>query len=45
MKFLPTIDPEGQAFLQGMVIGMGLGVGMVLISVALIMLILLDKSF
>ena len=37
MKFLPTIDPEGQAFLQGMGIGMGLGVGMVLISVALIM--------
>ena len=37
MKFLPTIDPEGQAFLQGMVIGMGLGVCMVLISVALIM--------
>ena len=27
MKFLPTIDPEGQAFLQGMVIGMGIGVG------------------
>ena len=37
MKFIPTIDPEGQAFLQGMVIGMGLGVGMVLISVAMIM--------
>ena len=37
MKFLPTIDPEGQAFLQGMVIGMGLGVWMVLISVAMIM--------
>ena len=37
MKFLPTVDPEGQAFLQGMVIGMGLGVCMVLISVALIM--------
>ena len=37
MKFLPSIDPEGQAFLLGMIIGMGLGVGMVLISVALIM--------
>jgi len=37
MKFLPTIDPEGQAFLQGMVIGMGLGVLVMLISVALIM--------
>ena len=37
MKFLPSIDPEGQAYLQGMVIGMGLGVGMVLISVAMIM--------
>ena len=37
MKFLPTIDPEGQAFLQGMVIGMGLGVLVMLISVVLIM--------
>ena len=37
MKFLPTIDPEGQAFLQGMVIGMGIGVLVMLISVALIM--------
>ena len=37
MKFLPTVDPEGQAFLQGMVIGMGLGVLVMLISVALIM--------
>ena len=37
MKFLPTVDPEGQAFLLGMVIGMGLGVCMVLISVAMIM--------
>ena len=37
MKFLPTIDPEGQAFLQGMVIGMGIGVLVMLVSVALIM--------
>ena len=37
MKFLPTIDPEGQAFLLGMVIGMGIGVLVMLISVALIM--------
>ena len=37
MKLLPTIDAEGHAFIQGMVIGMGLGVGMMLISVALIM--------
>ena len=37
MKFLPTIDPEGQAFLQGLVIGMGLGVLVMLISVAMIM--------
>ena len=37
MKFLPPIDPEGQAFLQGMVIGMGIGVVVMLISVALIM--------
>ena len=37
MKFLPTIDPEGQAFLLGMVIGMGIGVMVMLISVALIM--------
>ena len=37
MKFLPKIDPEGQAFLLGMVIGMGLGVLVMLISVALIM--------
>ena len=37
MKFLPSIDPEGQAFLQGMVIGMGLGVLVMLVSVALIM--------
>ena len=37
MKFLPTIDAEGHAFIQGMVIGMGIGVGMMLISVALIM--------
>ena len=37
MKFLPTVDPEGQAFLQGMVIGMGLGVLVMLISVVLIM--------
>ncbi len=37
MKFLPKIDPEGQAFLQGMVIGMGLGVLVMLISVAMIM--------
>ena len=37
MKFLPTIDPEGQAFLLGMVIGMGLGVLVMLISVAMIM--------
>ena len=37
MKFLPTVDPEGQAFLQGMVIGMGLGVLVMLISVAMIM--------
>ena len=37
MKFLPSIDPEGQAFLQGMVIGMGIGVLVMLISVALIM--------
>ena len=37
MKFIPTIDPEGQAFLQGMVIGMGLGVLGMLIAVAMIM--------
>ena len=37
MKFLPTIDPEGQAFLLGMIIGMGLGVLVMLVSVALIM--------
>ena len=37
MRLLPTIDPEGQAFLQGMVIGMGIGVLVMLISVALIM--------
>ena len=37
MKFLPTVDPEGQAFLQGMVIGMGLGVLVMLIAVAMIM--------
>jgi len=37
MKFLPTIDPEGQAFLLGMVIGMGIGVLVMLVSVALIM--------
>ena len=37
MKFIPTIDPEGQAFLLGMVIGMGIGVLVMLISVALIM--------
>ena len=37
MKFLPSIDPEGQAFLLGMVIGMGIGVLVMLISVALIM--------
>ena len=37
MKFLPTIDLEGQAFLLGMVIGMGIGVLVMLISVALIM--------
>ena len=37
MKFLPTIDPEGQAFLLGMVIGMGIGVLVMLISVAMIM--------
>ena len=37
MKFIPSIDPEGQAFLQGMVIGMGLGVCMMLIAVAMIM--------
>ena len=37
MKFLPTIDPEGKAFLLGLVIGMGIGVLVMLISVALIM--------
>ena len=37
MKFLPKIDPEGQAFLLGMVIGMGLGVFVTLIFVAMIM--------
>ena len=37
MKFLPKIDPEGQAFLLGMVIGMGIGVLVMLISVAMIM--------
>ena len=37
MKFLPSIDPEGQAFLLGMVIGMGIGVLVMLISVAMIM--------
>ena len=37
MKFLPSIDPEGQAFLLGMVIGMGIGVLVMLVSVALIM--------
>ena len=37
MKFLPKIDPEGQAFLLGMVIGMGIGVLVMLVSVALIM--------
>ena len=35
MKFLPTIDPEGEAFLQGMVIGMGIGVFVTLIFVAI----------
>ena len=37
MKFLPTTDPEGEAFLQGMVIGMGIGVFVTLIFVAMIM--------
>ena len=37
MKFLPSIDPEGQAFLLGMIIGMGIGVLVMLVSVALIM--------
>ena len=37
MKFLPSIDPEGQAVLHGMVIGMGIGVLVMLVSVALIM--------
>ena len=37
MKFLSSIDPEGQAFLLGMVIGMGIGVLVMLISVAMIM--------
>ena len=37
MKLLPTIDPEGQAFLLGMVIGMGIGVFVTLIFVAIIM--------
>jgi hypothetical protein len=37
MKFLPVIDPEGQAFLLGMVIGMGIGVFVTLIFVAIIM--------
>ena len=35
MKFIPTIDPEGQAFLLGMVIGMGIGVFVTLIFVAI----------
>ena len=35
MKFLPTVDPEGQAFLLGMVIGMGIGVFVTLIFVAI----------
>ena len=37
MKFLPTTDPEGEAFLLGMVIGMGIGVFVTLIFVAIIM--------
>ena len=37
MKFLPTVDPEGEAFLQGMVIGMGIGVFVTLIFVVMIM--------
>ena len=37
MKFLPSIDPEGLAFLLGMIIGMGIGVLVMLISVAMIM--------
>ena len=37
MKLLPVIDPEGQAFLLGLVIGMGIGVFVTLIFVAIIM--------
>ena len=37
MKFLPSIDPEGQAFLLGMIMGMGIDVLVMLISVAMIM--------
>ena len=37
MTLLPVIDPEGQAFLLGLVIGMGIGVFVTLIFVAIIM--------
>ena len=37
MRLLPVIDPEGQAFLLGLVIGMGIGVFVTLIFVAIIM--------